>query len=302
MSTRPQFQPLESVVRLAPEPPESDPYHEEMRRRRRRRLLAAGMTVLLLAVAFVAWEVRSAAAHYERGKQALADEQYYAAIQELDAARIVVFSYRDAEALSAEAREALDAGIAEAVRSARLEDTVRRLVERADAFVAKGAAEDVERVLAEARERVPDGPLTTNVLTVSLIDALTTKIGSAAREAIRATRWSVAGSYARALLAIDPEDEEAARLAARADLGAKLERQLGDARAAARRGQWRQALRLAQEIVAEWPGFPGAAALVREARTALKPEPTPEPTVVPTPTPPPATQPPAPTKPTPPPP
>ena len=44
-----------------------------------------------------AWQVRSASAHYERGRRALADEQYYAAVQELDAAHVFGFSYRDAE-------------------------------------------------------------------------------------------------------------------------------------------------------------------------------------------------------------
>lgn len=289
MTTRPQYEPLTEVVRIASGSPDDDPYQQAMRRRRRWRIVAACVVVLAAIAVFMTWEVRAAASHYRRGQEALADEQYYAAIQEFDEARILFFSYRDAGTLSVRAREELDAGIAAAVRSARQEDGVRRLVERA---------------LTDARRRVPEGPLSTNVFTLSLLDTLSGRLAEAAGDALAAAHWAAARAYAAALLAIDPADADGTALVERADLGARLERQLGDARAAARRGQWRQALRLAKAVLDEWPGFTGAAALVREAKAALAPRPRPTPTPTATATAPPAppAPPPAPPKPTPPPP
>lgn len=289
MSTRPQYEPLTEVVRIASGSPDDDPYQQAMRRRRRWRIVAACVVVLAAIAVFMTWEVRAAASHYRRGQEALADEQYYAAIQEFDEARILFFSYRDAGTLSVRAREELDAGIAAAVRSARQEDGVRRLVERA---------------ITDARRRVPEGPLSTNVFTLSLLDTLSGRLAEAAGDALAAAHWAAARAYAAALLAIDPADADGTALVERADLGARLDRQLGDARAAARRGQWRQALRLAKAVLDEWPGFTGAAALVREAKAALAPRPRPTPTPTATATAPPAppAPPPAPPKPTPPPP
>lgn len=263
-------------------------------------MLASGLGIAL-ALALSVWEVQSAAAHYERGRQALAGEQYYAALQELSAARILVFSYRDADALAARAREALDDGIAQAVRGARLEDAVRRSVERAGALLTKGEAADVERALADARERVPYGPLSSDVFTLALLETLTKRLTNATRGAMADSRWGTAATYAAALLAIDPEGASARRLTQRAQRGGVLQRRLDDARAAARRGEWRRTLRVATNVLDAWPGFPGAASLVGEARAALAPRPTPSPTVsaataTPQPTPP------APSTPTPPPP
>ncbi len=300
MSTRPQYEPLTEVVRIASGLPEDDPYQRAIRRRRHWRIVAACVVVLAAIAVFMTWEVRTAASHYRRGQEALGDERYYAAIQEFDEARILFFSYRDAGTLSVRAREELDAGIAAAVRSARQEDGVRRLVERAASSLTKDEAAAVERALTDARRRVPEGPLSTNVFTLSLLDTLSGRLAEAAGDALAAAHWAAARAYAAALLAIDPEDADGTALVERADLGARLERQLGDARAAARRGQWRQALRLAEAVLDEWPDFAGAAALVREAKAALAPRPRPTPTPTATATAPPA--PPAPPKPTPPPP
>jgi hypothetical protein len=301
LSTRPDTSHAVTVLQLAPEPPEVDRYTQALRRRKRRRIALACALGVTLALALMVWEMRSAAAHYDRGREALADEQYYAALQELSAARILVFSYRDAEALASEAREALDEGIAQAVRRARAEAAVRRLVERADTLLTKGVAAEVERVLVEARSRVPDGPLTSDTFTLALLDTLGRRLTSAVREALADSRWGLAGTYAAALLAIDPESQAAGRLAQKAELGARLQDKVDDARAAARRGEWRRTLRLAEAVVAQWPGFPGAASLAARARTALTPEPTPTPTATATSAPPPPT-PTAPSTPTPPPP
>jgi hypothetical protein len=280
VSTNPEYEPLAPVIRLAPEPPESDRYSLALHRRRRRRIVVACLIGLAAMAAVTVWQVRSASAHYDRGRRALADEQYYAAVQELGAAHIFGFSYRDADALAKEAREALDEGIAEAVRRARVEEAVRRLTERADAFLTRGAADDVLRVLTEARRRVPEGPLSSNEFTLGLLDTLSRRITQAADGAISGGRWGIAETYAVALRAIHPDDETALSLAVKARLGERLQRKLADARAAARRGEWRRALRLATSVLDGWPGFQGAAAVAAEARAALapKPAPAPEPT------------------------
>lgn len=277
VSTRPEYEPLAPVIRLAPEPPEPDRYTLALRRRRRRRIVVVCVLGSATIAALTVWQVRSASAHYERGRRALADEQYYAAVQELGAAHIFGFSYRDADALAKEAREALDEGIAEAVRRARVEEAVRRLTERADAFVTRGAADDVLRVLTEARRRVPEGPLSSNEFTLGLLDTLARRVTQAADDAISRGRWGIAETYAVALRAIHPDDETALSLAVQARLGERLERKLTDARAAARRGEWRRALRLATAVLDAWPGFKGAAAVAGEARAALAPKPAPAP-------------------------
>ena len=76
-----------------------------------------------------------------------------------------------------------------------------------------------------------------------------------------------------------------------ADGGEAAAPKLAEAKAAARRGEWRTALRLALAVTAVRKDFPGAAALVADARVALtpkpKPTPTPTPTFAPAPPPPP---------------
>ena len=87
-------------------------------------------------------------------------------------------------------------------------------------------------------------------------------------------RWVRAGHFAAAYLVLDPSDEAMPR-SLRARTGEKLRTELADARAAARRGQWRTALRMALAVVAVRKDFPGAAALVADARVALTPKPKP---------------------------
>ena len=125
MSTRPEHEPRAPVIQLVPEPPPPDPYEQADRRRRVGLVIAAGV-VLALVVLLAAWTVRSAAGHYERGREALDARRYSTAIQEFNAARVVVFSYRDADALAAEAAEALNAGMRrESWRSTRSTSTGR---------------------------------------------------------------------------------------------------------------------------------------------------------------------------------
>ena len=276
MSTRPEYEPLAPVIRLAPEPPEPDRYTLALRRRRRRRIVVACLVGLAALAAVTAWQVRSASAHYERGRRALADEQYYAAVQELEAAHVFGFSYRDADALSQEAREALDEGITEAVRRARVEESVRRLTERADAFLTKGAAEEVLRVLTEARRRVPEGPLTSNEFTLGLLDALTRRVTQPPRRP-QPQKLGDRRHIRRGAPRDRSRHRDGARLAGGRGWASAYRTNWPMPASAARRGEWRRALRLARAVLDAWPGFQGAAAVAGEARAALAPRPAPAP-------------------------
>jgi hypothetical protein len=261
--------------------------------------------VVVLVGLLAAWSVRSAAGHYEHGLEALADERYSAAIQEFNAARIIVFPYRDAKALAAEAAAALNLSMRrESLLETRIENAVRDYVTLADMSLQESdGAERAERALADARDLVPRGQLSADPFTLVLLQALSRRLDDLCRQALADGNWDMAGAYAGALLAITPRDAPGERLARRARLGERLQDRLGDARAAADRGEWRRALRLARAVLDEWPGFPGAASLVGDAKRALAPKPAPAPSPSEGPAAPaPQTTPTAPTTPTPPPP
>jgi len=249
------------------------------------------VVALLAAVAGVL--VWVAAGHYGRGVAALEDGAYSRAISELSAANVLVFPYRDANALEEQARRALgDRQSALQAEQARVDAIVAGL-QTADRRLRAG---DAGAVLA-ALERLPPADLGLAVekdeAAASSSTALAKDLAAAAKTAMQRTQWVRAGSFAAAYLVLDPSDEAIVALANRARTGEKLRAQLAEAKAAARRGQWRQALRLALAVTAVRKDFPGAAALVAEARAALAPKPKPTPTPTPTPAfepaPPPAT-------------
>ena len=264
--------------------------------------MAAVSAVVLMPVVLLAlWHVRSAAAHYERGRRALEAQQYSAAIREFNDARFILFSYRDAEELAAQAAEAATSDMRrEAASQTRLKNLVHDAVILADTSLVKGDAAAAARALTDARERMPEGELSGDLFILDVLRVLAQRLNSTCRRALVDGRWGTARVCAEALLAIEPGDAAALRFSATASRGADLQEQLDDARAAADRGQWRRALRRAAAVLDAWPGFPGAASLVDKAREALAPRPTPPPTTAPRPTPPAPT--PAPTQPAPPPP
>ena len=285
--------PVAAPLRWAPRPPSPDPYRQEARRRRFKLAIVCGGVLALVALLAV-WSVRSAAAHYERGRQALDAERYSEAIQELNAARILAFPYRDADTLAAEAADALNSDMMqEAQRQTRLENAVRAYVRLADTSLRKGDAAATARALASARELVPEGELPGDSSTLALLRGLATRLNDTCRKALAEGRWRTAAVCTQAALLIDPKDAAALRLTAKTRRGAQLQERLDDARAAADRGQWKRALLQATAVLDAWPGFPGAASLVSAAKTALAPKPTPSPTAAP-PTTPPAPPPPAP--------
>jgi hypothetical protein len=258
----------------------------------------------VLVALLAAWSVRSAAGHYGHGREALAAARYSAAIREFNSARVIVFPYRDAETLAAEAAAALNLSMRrESFLETRIENAVRDYVRLADTNLRRGDGDGAERALAGARDLVPEGQLSADPFTLVLLQALSRRLDDVCRQALADGRWDAAGAYARALLAIAPRDATGERLTRRVRLGEHLQDRLDDARAAADRRRWRRALRLAKAVLDDWPGFPGAASLVRDARKALapKPAPTPSPSESPA-APAPRTTPAAPTTPTPPPP
>ena len=91
------------------------------------------------------------------------------AIQELNAARILAFPYRDADTLAAEAADALNSDMTqEAQRQTRLENAVRAYIKLADTSLRKGDAAATARALASARELVPEGELPGDSSTLAL--------------------------------------------------------------------------------------------------------------------------------------
>ena len=264
-------------------PAESGDWEDEYQPSRWRSVgLRVGFAVAVLA-AVAGVLVWVAAGHYGRGVTALEDGAYSRAVSELSAANVLVFPYRDANALEEEARRALgDRQSALQAEQARVDAIVAGL-QTADRRLRAG---DAGAVLATL-ERLPQADLGLAIekdeAAASSAAALTEDLAAAAKTAMQRAEWVRAGNLAAAYLVLDPSDEEIVALANRARTSEKLRAQLAEANAAARRGQWRTALRLALAVTAVRKDFPGAAALVADARAALAPPP-PKPTPTPTPT------------------
>jgi hypothetical protein len=247
---------------------------------RRRRIVVGVAVALLVALALVGWAVLNAASHYARGVEALGDGSYESAVTELSAATILVVPYRDAQALVAQAQAQIAAE-----RSAREEAMTRSRI-AGDALSDASRAldgEDAQGVVAALQ------PLSGDDVRAALgggevgaaADALALRLTGAAKEALKRGQWGRAATYAAALLVLEPRGSSAEGLAAKAKTGAELSARLASARDAARRGKWRQALRLALAVTEVRRDFPGAASVVAAARKALAPKPSPRPAVAP---------------------
>lgn len=256
----------------------SVPWFEIERRARRRRIVSAVSVAGALLVAVSAAVLWNANAHYARGRDMLADGRYATAVDEFAAARFFSLPYRDAAALEASAQRSLSAALTEARADRRLRATVTRLLEKAEEGLAQGNAAGVVAAVAAARRVVPDGPLPLAVGSEDLTTRLVRLLHSEASGDLAAGHWNRATQLATANLAVLPSDGDAADLLAAARTGAALQARLDKARSAAAAGRWRIALRLAQAVLAARKGFPGAAAVVAEARIALAPKPAPRPT------------------------
>jgi len=241
---------------------------------KRARAVRVSLVVLFVALVIGGF-VWIAATHYARGVEALKIHSYSTAVSEFSVARVLVFPYRDARSLEEQARRAL---MAEDARYQRVEARRAAVVAQLEKARARLEANDVDGVLATL-QAIGAGDLRATLKTSATAResaaALMDDLAAASRGALRHAAWSRAGRFAAALLVLEPSDEQALALGARARTGEDLSAKLGKAKNAARRGEWRAALRLALAVIAIRKHFPGAAALVADARVALAPKPKP---------------------------
>ena len=250
-----------------------DPYLSA-RRRLRAVQVALGVLAVALVIGVLVW---IAATHYARGVDALKYHSYSTAVSEFSVARVLVFPYRDARSLEEQARRALAAEDARYERAeARRAAIVAQLVQAGDRLTAG----DADGVLLALRA-IDEGDLRTTLARSPTAgesaDALAEDLAAASRRALGNAAWVRAGSFAAALLVLEPSSELAVALGARARTGEDLSAKLGKAKDAAGRGEWRAARRLALAVLAVQKDFPGALAVVADARDALAPKPKPKP-------------------------
>ena len=241
-----------------------------------------GVVVVLVAgvLGILVWV---AAGHYARGVDALRQQAYSRAIGELSEAKLLVFPYRDASALEEQARRGLEReAAARSAADASLTAVTRQLdraSRRLNASDAAGVLAAVQAITpADLRAALSDAGAAADTVAV-----LTADLAAASEEALQEAQWTKAGRYAAALLVLEPQNQEAGVLADRARTGEQLRAKLEKAKSAAKAGRWREALRLALAVTAVRKDFPGAAAVIADARRALAPKPKPKPTPTPTP-------------------
>ena len=257
---------------------------------RRRRVLPLVAAVLVIALALVVGlSVWNGARHYARGVSALHADDYSRAAAQFGAARVLGFWYRDALSLEQRAWAAqVRAWTAQADASSALLRRARdrNLLAQLGQASAALKAGDATRVLASLHA-IDSAALQSTIgedeTVRSSTDSLEQALSAGARTALGAAQWARVGRLAAALLVLDPLSPKAASLAARAQVGQALGVKLDQAKGAARHGRWRQALSMALAVLAEQKGFPGAGALVADARRALAPKPKPSATTSTTP-------------------
>ena len=241
-----------------------------------RRLIVGAAVAVVVAAALAGLVVLNASAHYSRGVDALRDGSYAAAATELSAAKLIVIPYRDSRALADQARTELAAEIGVEQKQQAREAAVSGALETAGTALDAGDANAVVAALT---------PLPAGDLKAVLKDSdqvrtaarrLEGRLTVAARTALGRSEWGRAQRYAAAVLVLDPLAKSATALGAKAKTGAALSAKLARAKDAAGHGHWRTALHLALAVTAVRKDFPGAAALVAQARKALAPKPSPK--------------------------
>jgi hypothetical protein len=242
--------------------------------RRRAIVLRVGLAILAAAL-IVGALVWIADAHYSRGVYALRIQAYDLAVTEFSSAKILVFPYRNAKTLEEQARLALAAEHDRRAEASAKRAAIVALLQNAGDRLKTGEASGVLIALqaidaADLRVAL-DGSGTAR----RSASALAADLVAAAREALAKAKWRRVETYAAALLTLKPSSSVAPILAAEAKTGADLQAKLVRAKDAARGHKWREALRLALAVLAKRKGFPGAAAVVTDARSALKPKPKP---------------------------
>jgi hypothetical protein len=244
-------------------PPEAPPSHK--------RALVAVVVAFLVACA-VGLVVGNAQVHYSRGVAALHKGDYVRAQAELAGARLVLLPYRDSTLLAEQAGDQVRLDAANTFAAGERADAVDAALDSAtaalqkrdadgftDALVSVSAADLRKVVGSDSDEREAEQKLTEGVTAI-------------VQTALKARKWDTAQTWAAALAALQPGSTQAADMALRAKKGRELSTRLADARDAARRGEWRKALRLALGVAAVRRGFPGTSTLIAEARRKLAPK------------------------------
>ena len=248
-----------------------DPYLTASRRARAVRV-AVVVIIVALVIGVLLW---IAATHYARGVAALEDHAYSTAVSEFSVARVLVFPYWDARSLEEQARRALQAEDARYEQVEARRAAVVAQLEKAGARLDAGDADGVRTTLQAIDVNDFQAALNRSASVRESADALALDLAAAARRALGNAAWGRAGRYAVALLVLEPSRDLAVALEARARTGAELSAKLGEAKDAARRGEWRTALRIALAVIGVQKDFPGAPAVVADARHALAPKPKP---------------------------
>ena len=232
-----------------------------------------GVVVALVAVCGAGLLVANAQRHYTRGVAALHEGAYVRAQAELSAARLVVVPYRDSALLEEHAADEVRLEAEETYTAdARVDAVGTALKGAAAALKDRDAARFVDAlssVASDDLQNVLRSDPAARKAEQTLAQGLTTIV----RTALSARKWDRAETWTAALLALEPASAEAATLSLKVKKGRELSGRLADARDAARRGQWRKALRLALGVAAVRRGFPGASTLIAEARRKLAPKP-----------------------------
>ena len=250
-----------------------DPYLTASRRARVVRV-AVVVIIVALVIGVLLW---MASTHYARGVAALEDHAYSTAVSEFSVARVLVFPYRDARSLEEQAQRALQAEEARYEQAETRRAAAVALLDKAGARLEAGDPDGVLGALQAIEVNDFRAALNRSESVRRTAEALALDLAAAARRALGNASWGRAGKYAAALLVLEPSSALAAGLGGQALTGAELSAKLGKAKAAAQRGEWRTALRIALSVIATQKDFPGAAAVVADARDALAPKPKPKP-------------------------
>ena len=247
-----------------------DPYLAARKRVRALKVALVGL-VLACVAGLLVW---NAADHYARGVQAFKIHSYSLAAYEFSAARVLFFPYRDAQILEDQAQSAAVDMAADALHK-QAEAPVVALLEKAGARLDANDANGVLATLQAIGAIDLQATLAGNATAREAADALARGLAIASRSALHNQAWDRAGRFAAALLQLEPSSQQAVNLASQARTGQDLSAKLGEAKDAARRGKWKMALRTALAVLAVQKDFPGAAAVVADARRALAPKPRP---------------------------
>jgi hypothetical protein len=245
------------------------PHVDPFARARRRRLIIIAVVVAVLVLEGVGVVVWNAQAHYGRGESALAAGADALAVEEFSQATLIGLPYRNAEVLEQQARASLADDLAKREADQARSDRVGARLAGAAAALHSG---DAAAVLAAAEAARKAGLVDVAAAAQEVADArrqLIDDLEAAAGTALADGSWKDAGLFAAALVTLDGARDEWSTLTRRAERGARLAALVDRARAAAEQGSWREALRLARQVLQQQSDFPGAARVAERARTAL---------------------------------